>query len=208
MLLVAGRFWPKAAARLLNWREAAIDAKQPLRHGISKRSMYSTEPIQESRFMKFENLNRWLTLGANIGVVVGIVFLIVEINQNTVATRIAARDSATQGHIDYMALAVDQTVLAEAMAKAVADQELSYLDSYQLEVFHEIRFRHYQRVFYQYQNGVLSEREWAAYQSGIRQSFRDENAGWEVAKRTWAITNHKLSPNFVAYVEKLVADDL
>ncbi len=157
--------------------------------------------------MKFESLNRWLTLGANVGVVVGIVFLIVEVNQNTVATRITARDSATQGHIDYMALAVDPTVLAEAMAKAVDNQELSYLESYQLEVFHEIRFRHYERVFYQYQTGVLSEQEWTAYINGIRQSFRGENAGWELAKKTWANTNGKLSPDFVAYVENLIADE-
>jgi hypothetical protein len=155
--------------------------------------------------VRFESLNRWLTLGANIGVVVGIVFLIVEINQNTLATRIAARDSATQGHIDYMALAIDSRLLAEALSKGTVNQDLSLVESSQLAWFHEIRFRHYERVFYQYQNGVLSDQEWAPYISGLKQSFQGQHAAWDIAKRTWEAENHKLSPNFVEYVEALIA---
>jgi hypothetical protein len=41
-----------------------------------------------------ENLNKWLSLGANLGVVAGLVFLGIEINQNTRATTSAA-SSAT-----------------------------------------------------------------------------------------------------------------
>lgn len=39
--------------------------------------------------MNVETVNRWLTLAANVGVIVGIAFLIVEINQNTQATKSA-----------------------------------------------------------------------------------------------------------------------
>ena len=35
--------------------------------------------------MNSDNLNKWLTLIANLAVVAGIIFLIVEINQNTAA---------------------------------------------------------------------------------------------------------------------------
>ena len=38
--------------------------------------------------MDTDRLNRWLTLGANIGIIVGIVFLAIEVNQNVM------------GHID------------------------------------------------------------------------------------------------------------
>jgi len=156
--------------------------------------------------MQIEGLNRWLTFGANIGVVIGIVFLVVEINQNTVATRIAARDSATQGHIDYMAYMLDSSVLASAAAKANANQELSYLETQQLSVFHELRWRHYERVYYQYQNGVISDQEWTGYENGIKQSLRAENINWKISRDTWERTNVKLSEVFVAYVEELVAD--
>ena len=156
--------------------------------------------------MQIEGLNRWLTFGANIGVVIGIVFLVVEINQNTVATRIAARDSATQGHIDYMAHLLDSSVLASAAAKANANQELSYLETQQLSVFHELRWRHYERVYYQYQNGVISHQEWTGYESGITQSFREDNVNWKISRDAWESTYFKLSEDFVTYVEELVED--
>ncbi len=140
--------------------------------------------------MKIKGLNRWLTLGANIGVVIGIAFLVVEINQNTTATRIAARDSATQGHIDYMAHMLDSSVLAPAVAKASANQELSYLETNQLMLFHELRWRHYERVYYQYQNGVISDQEWNAYKNGMKQSFGDETLLWKISKETY-LERHK-----------------
>ena len=32
--------------------------------------------------MKVDNLNKWITVAANLGVIIGIIFLVVEINQN------------------------------------------------------------------------------------------------------------------------------
>ena len=40
-----------------------------------------------SSVVKAENLNSWLSLGANVGVVIGLILLVVEINQNTQLTR-------------------------------------------------------------------------------------------------------------------------
>ena len=37
--------------------------------------------------MDEDKVNKWLTLGANIGVLIGIIFLAVEIRQNTEMTR-------------------------------------------------------------------------------------------------------------------------
>lgn len=156
--------------------------------------------------MRTDGLNRWLTLGANIGVVIGIAFLVVEINQNTVSTRIAARTSATQGHIDYMAHVLDSSVLASAAAKTWANEELSHLETTQLIIFHELRWRHYEGVFYLYQNGVISDQEWTGYESGITQSFQDDGVFWKISRDSWESTKSKLSEDFAAYVEELVAD--
>ena len=140
-----------------------------------------------------------------VAIVASLLFLALEVRQANLSTRIAARDSATQGHIDYMAHLLDSGVLAPATAKAFANQELSYLETHQLILFHEIRWRHYERVYYQYQNGVISDQEWAAYKSGITQSFREENAMWKISRDSWDTFNAKLSEDFVAYVEELAA---
>ena len=44
-----------------------------------------------------ERFNTWLTLGANIGVIVSLLFLAFEINQSTKATEAAASDSVVDG---------------------------------------------------------------------------------------------------------------
>ncbi len=42
--------------------------------------------------MNLESLNKWLTLVANVGVLAGLIAVIVELQQNTTATKLAARD--------------------------------------------------------------------------------------------------------------------
>ncbi|MDJ0940469.1 MAG: hypothetical protein QNJ00_11970 [Woeseiaceae bacterium] len=50
--------------------------------------------------MKREELNEWLGIAANLGVILGIVFLIIEIDQSTKATVAAASDNVTVGYLE------------------------------------------------------------------------------------------------------------
>ena len=67
---------PKAAAGLEWASEAAFDPKRP-------------SEVQRNEEIKLESdrLNRWLTLGAHVGVLVGIFLLIAELNQNSTLMR-------------------------------------------------------------------------------------------------------------------------
>ncbi len=48
--------------------------------------------------MTTERVNTWISLGANIGVIVSLLFLAFEINQSTKATTAAASDSVVDGY--------------------------------------------------------------------------------------------------------------
>ena len=50
--------------------------------------------------MNTEKLNDWLGIAANLGVILGIVFLVIEISQSTKATAAAASDSVTNGYLE------------------------------------------------------------------------------------------------------------
>ena len=141
-----------------------------------------------------------------IAIVASLIFVALEVRQANLATRIAARDSATQGHMDYMGLLIDSTVLASATAKIAANQELDPIEAVQATIFHEIRWRHYERVFYLYQNDVISDQEWLAYRNGIMQSFTGDSEIWRLSRRSWAQDKHKLSYDFVAYVDGLIEE--
>lgn len=56
--------------------------------------------------MKTKNLNQWLTLAANFGVLVGLILLIAELNQNSTLMRAQIfNDRADQGIAQFMAMA-------------------------------------------------------------------------------------------------------
>jgi len=69
--------------------------------------------------MKLDKLNQWLTLAANLAVLAGIIFLALEINQNTASMRIdGVRDRNTR-LIDQSSLIVESSILSEALAKVL-----------------------------------------------------------------------------------------
>ena len=83
-----------------------------------------------------------------LAIVASLIFVALEVRQANLATRIAARDSASQGHIDYMSNMIVPEILAAADRKAVRNEEMSDLESAQLSQFHAMRWRHYERVFF------------------------------------------------------------
>ena len=150
-----------------------------------------------------EKLNQWLTLAANLGVIAGLIFLGLEIQQNTISTRMAARENATQGHIDYLGYLLDNTVLAHANEKLSNNQPVDNLEGNQMRIFLQMRWRHYERVYYQYRNDLLSDQEWAGFEAGIMRSFCDENDLWRMSGNVWARDKERLSQQFAEYVEGL-----
>ena len=67
--------------------------------------------------MNADSMNKWLTLAANLGVVAGLVFLRIEINQNTRATIAAASEEVTNQSLDYFALGMDQPSHCESTSQ-------------------------------------------------------------------------------------------
>jgi len=88
--------------------------------------------------MNLDQLNRWLTLVANIGVIMGIVFLAIEINQNQTAleeqnmlTRLSARESNTEMLGEFRYLLLENPDLLQVWEKAQTDEPLTKLESQQ-----------------------------------------------------------------------------
>jgi hypothetical protein len=87
--------------------------------------------------MHVDNLNRWPTLGANIGVVVGLALLVVELNQNSELVRAQIHQAQSDNYVsDVMALADSEFLLP-------AYEKLSHLESAQRHFAAEV---HIQRM--------------------------------------------------------------
>jgi hypothetical protein len=66
--------------------------------------------------MKVEKLNDWLAVAANFGVILGIVFLVLEINQSTKATAAAATDSVMNGYLELSMPIIADSEVARVFA--------------------------------------------------------------------------------------------
>ena len=104
-----------------------------------------------------------MTLGANIVVIVGLIFLGFEINQNTRATIAAASEEVTNQSLDYFALGMDNQVIARALHKQAVGTELDGFERDQLWRHQFYNFRVFQNVYMQYHRGFLEEEEWDMY---------------------------------------------
>jgi len=112
-------------------------------------------------------VNRWLTLGANLGVLVGIFLILIELNQNAELMRAqmtqARGDNVLETYRDLMAS--DGWLEIRAKQRA-ANSTKEWIDSltpteYERAWYRElIDFHDLRTQFFQYRSGYLDERIW------------------------------------------------
>ncbi len=149
--------------------------------------------------MDAEKVNRWLTLVANLGVLAGLIFVAIELNQNTKATVASASEQITNQSLDYFALGMDNQVIALARYKQSIGDELSGFEQNQLWWHQFHNFRGFENVYLQYQRGYLEQSEWDRYQRIIKFRLTTD----ESAKKMWEETQPRWTDEFRAEVERL-----
>lgn len=127
--------------------------------------------------MKSDRLNRWLTLGANLGVLVGIILLIIELDQNQdmlQAQMVQARaDNRLATYIEGMHS--DYWPLMN-VKRAEADSVEDWISALTPEEYQRVRFQVLYEIndlrsqWYQYTNGNLDP--YLFETSGTAQSIR------------------------------------
>ena len=110
--------------------------------------------------MTVETVNRWLTLAANVGVLVGIAVLVVEINQSTQAMNTASRDESVAHTMSFFEQAMDNQVVALAEYKRSSGTELDGFERAQLERYQQYNLKIFENIYIQYQRGLFSDEEW------------------------------------------------
>jgi hypothetical protein len=117
--------------------------------------------------MNLDNLNKWLTLAANVGVVAGLVFLVVEVQQNTNIARSSAYRESTQDMADWRALIASNpelTYIWDAYLRGRADS-LDELESARLRQLLANAFGSYENAYYAYQLGIMGQSEWVRFEN-------------------------------------------
>jgi hypothetical protein len=179
---------------------AVFDPKQSLAK-IKHRS--STVPIWEFS-MAPDKVNRWLTLGANIGVLIGIILLVIELDQNREMIRAQSRSDISRHISDHLSLLGSNRELASLMRRAEAGEELSVDEAAQQFYLFTSNKRMWENIHYQYRFGMFEEKEFEAERTAWRFIInKDKSFG-----RNWCLTRKNYSPEFVAELESLFIGDV
>ncbi len=137
------------------------------------------------------------TLGIG-AVLIGLIFVGIEIRQNTAAIQAATMQGLTDASQEYMLLLASDSELAEIVRKGRnAPDQLNEKESLQFFYFMRAKWMRYQNAFFQYQRGTIGDEDWAFYGSLICGSV---HANWQ---------NHRIimSKSFVNYAEACFSDN-
>jgi len=155
--------------------------------------------------MNRENRKDILEVVGLVAIVASLIFVALEVREVNLATRIAARDAITQGHLEFMGALVDQDVLPTALWKCEGNGELTGFESFQIEIHHHRRWRHYERVYYMYLYDVLTDQEWSGFHAALYQSMNEDDSCFAAASRdVWEANKAYFSEEFARYVNALI----
>jgi hypothetical protein len=142
--------------------------------------------------MKSERVHRWLTLAANLGVLIGIVLLIAELSQNLTAVRAQTRHDLSSDIVELFTQVAGNEQLASVRRRADAGEPLNPDETYQYELITRAFFRYWEDVHYQFRQGLYDEIEFSR-QRGAWRAYAGESA----ALVTWWCRNRsQFSPEF------------
>lgn len=110
--------------------------------------------------MDSDRLSRWLTLGANIGVLAGIIFLGFEFRQNTVATELEAASNFQSNFSEIELFIAGNPEFAELLTKGRESEALTETDQLRLSVFYGNVLFSWQVTHFQHLSGALDTDIW------------------------------------------------
>ena len=150
--------------------------------------------------MDSDRLNRWLTLGANLGVLVGIILLIVELDQNREMIKSQTRNELAMGIVSIQRGVSENSQLAEVIARAAAGETLTPSETIQFQNRVNAMYRYWENAHYQYRVGLYDEVEF----SKQKEAWSRYMNAYEAVVQIWCRSRDMFSPDFAAEVDSLL----
>ena len=152
--------------------------------------------------MEPNKVNHWLTLGANIGVLVGIALLVVELEQNREMIRAQTRNDISQQVANRLLAVSSNTQLANVKLGAETGRELTENEEHQYYLFLTATLRDWENIHYQYRHGLFDVNEYDAEKNTWR-LLVNKNKAFD---SHWCQNQPRFSPEFAAELESLLDD--
>ncbi len=157
-------------------------------------------------------LNSWLTLGANIGVLIGLIILVVELDQNNDAVRAQIHQARSDNFESFMVELADTESLHPALTKfrsAGGTRDLSSLqkldadEKARIRTYYQGRLMGYDNLHFQYKNGFVDE---DFYNVRVVNTVKNLTPLWtELGLLRLGSENPYVSTSFAEEIERIVS---
>jgi hypothetical protein len=144
-------------------------------------------------------LSRWIEITASISVVIGIVFLIIELQQNTVATENEAAFALQSAMSEQILVAATNEDLFRIFAKVFDNEDLDKDEHFRASLYFSSTMALYEYAFSQYEAGVISETLFKSYEDDIWLFSH----GTKFSKSYWKNNHIDFTSGFREYVDSL-----
>ncbi len=159
-----------------------------------------------------DKVNQWLTLGANLGVLVGLILLLVGLDQNSDLLRAQIHQARADNFESFMVEYADTEQLLPAMVKfrtTGAPRDVSALNRLDpierdgIRSFFDGRVAGYDNLYYQYRSGFLDE---DFYSVRVVNSVRTWGPVWlELGLIRPGAENPRVTNSFAAEFERIMS---
>jgi hypothetical protein len=151
--------------------------------------------------MNHENVSRWLALGANFGVLIGLFLLIVEIRQNTEMMQSQIHQSRTdtalaEQHATYNSDYMPAIIVKAQNGEALTEEAVRYVTYFR--AFN----RNQDNNLWQYNQGLLTGNT----PRSVRGAVRAVVGGHRLGIETWDGQKLAYTDEYVAFVEEAISD--
>ena len=146
--------------------------------------------------MKKIDLGQTIQMLGNLGVVLGILLLVYELNQNRDMMRAQIRNEIATSLSGALPAATDAE-LADALFRSDSGGELTGVEGYRTRLANEILFRYWENAHYQYRQGMYDDIEFLGHESAIAASIN----GSPRLTRFWCLNREHYSRPFVAFID-------
>lgn len=111
-----------------------------------------------------DNILKWLTIGANIAILIGLLFVIFELRQNNNALKMQSQDAIADGFMQLNLASISDSSVARIWVVGLYEpQKLNDVEAIRFSFYLRGVFNQLQRIYSLYQTGTISELEWSSY---------------------------------------------
>jgi hypothetical protein len=150
--------------------------------------------------MSKERLMQWIALAANGGTIVGLLMVIMQLQQNRTLMRAQVRHELATTIVDLLNSSANNSQLAGVLRRGALGEQLTEDEQLQFRLRSNALLRYWEDVHYQFRLGLYDEVEYSRQKAAWKATFAS-SVGFV---KYWSEVRTLYSPRFAAEIDGLL----